>query len=99
MNQSPLVERTATPTTRLQTAQSYIPNSVSATASTAADRVRDGFDSIATQQRRDQVGISIPYQTTISLIGRGFHMESIGTQADIRRSCQGLGKLLLVRRN
>ena len=56
-----LVDRTsnATPPTRLQTAQKtasgYIPNSVSATAYSMGDKVRDGFDSIATQQRREQV--------------------------------------------
>ncbi|KAK1920787.1 hypothetical protein DB88DRAFT_501051 [Papiliotrema laurentii] len=44
---------------RLQQAQTtaagYIPNSVSATATSLGDKVKDGFDSIATQQRREQV--------------------------------------------
>lgn len=54
---------TAPPPNRFQTAQKtasgYIPNSVSATATSMGDRVKDGFDSIATQQRREQVGQTI----------------------------------------
>lgn len=38
-----------------QKAQGYVPNSVSATASTAGDRVKSGVDGVFTQQNRDAV--------------------------------------------
>ena len=37
------------------TAGSYVPNSVSATATSVADRAKDGFDSVFTQERKGQV--------------------------------------------
>ncbi|WVF67661.1 hypothetical protein IAT40_002420 [Kwoniella sp. CBS 6097] len=41
--------------TYMQQAQSYIPDRASNTVTSAADRVRDGFNTIATNERKDQV--------------------------------------------
>lgn len=40
------------------TAAGYIPNSVSATATSLGDRVKGGYDSLTTQQRREQVSLA-----------------------------------------
>ena len=47
-----------------QKAQGYVPNSVSATASTAGDRMKSGVDSVFTQQNRDAVS---PYPLLVIL--------------------------------
>ncbi|OCF35781.1 hypothetical protein I317_05190 [Kwoniella heveanensis CBS 569] len=41
--------------TRMQQVQGYIPDRASNTVTSAADRMRDGFNSIATNERKDQV--------------------------------------------
>ena len=38
-----------------KTASGYIPNSVSATATSVGDRMKEGYDSLTTQQRKEQV--------------------------------------------